>query len=434
MVRFSTVAGFHLSARALVIMAGAVALALTGVAGVCDAYYAPEIQLNSTTQGNQTEAAVGVAPTGLKLAVWVSKNEGQNEWWVRGRFFDPLDAPLGPDFTVSDSYPQYGVASPRVLPLSNGELLVIWTEESGSRLAVRRYLADGNPAGPAVTLIDYYTHAHWGWFLSPRAAVNSAGQILLVWKHGDELYDFPTSQIFTYVDAQLFDSDLSPVGARFTIAWAETTPEVVAAEVAFSSAGEFVVTRSFPSPYQILGQRRSALDGSLIAEFPVADLYGGHSYDEQGHALLASPSGLLMVVWQDPQLEIGARILAADGSPVTAPITVEYSMWNGQPAVAEFDGTLLLVWNHTIQGGGSDIHARRMAWTGELLSDVEVLNTLTAGAQSLPAAAPGLVSWESTQSPGSDTSGMCVLACFVYHIFADGFESSLTSAWSLTVP
>ena len=104
------------------------------------------------------------------------------------------------------------------------------------------------------------------------------------------------------------------------------------------------------------------------------------------------------------------------------------------------DGEFVVAWTSDGSGGSDSnsysIQGQRFDSAGEPLGDPFQVNTYTTDSQESPAVAAEadgdfVVVWQSRGSSGSDSSLMSILGQrFVTPIFADGFESGDTSAWS----
>ncbi len=172
-------------------------------------------------------------------------------------------------------------------------------------------------------------------------------------------------------------------------------------------------------------------------------------------AVGGAANGDFVVVWRsegsygsdDESYSVQGQRYDADGTPLGGQFQVNSYTTDGQysPAVGvEANGDFVVVWTSWGSYGSDDssysIQSQRYAAAGPLVGGQFQVNSYTTSSQRYPAlgvAANGdfVVVWESDGSSGSDTSDDSVQGQrFDPSIFADGFESGDTSAWSHTVP
>jgi hypothetical protein len=188
----------------------------------------------------------------------------------------------------------------------------------------------------------------------------------------------------------------------------------------------------------VFGQRLSPIGEKLGPEFQVNT---STANNQRSPAVLALPDGRFMVFWisesfrtmanqvdasgraSDPSaggmlfdIDLGARIYAADGTPLTIGYRVNSSQLicaNPTAAVAA-DGNILVAWSgrsNELQIGGPrptegwDVYARRLAPNGAPLAEEFRLNQYRLSQQYLPSAAAAgdefLVAWISFGQDGS---------------------------------
>ncbi|MDH3404478.1 MAG: hypothetical protein OEP45_12725, partial [Acidobacteriota bacterium] len=144
---------------------------------------------------------------------------------------------------------------------------------------------------------------------------------------------------------------------------------------------------------------------------------------------------------------IQAQRYAADGSPAGGEFQVNTYTTYGQyvPAVAPdgVDGFVVTWMSYGSSGTDTDlwsIQGRQFASDGTPTRDQFQVNTHTFGDQLTPAIGPWgddgfVIAWTSSSSSGTDSSGDSIQAQRYFSgLFADGFESGDTSAWSNVVP
>ncbi len=166
--------------------------------------------------------------------------------------------------------------------------------------------------------------------------------------------------------------------------------------------------------------------------------------------------GSFVVVWtswgssgsDDSERSIQGRIYNSNGIPIgpDAQVNTFTAGQQSRPDVAaDGDGNLLVVW-HSDGSSGDDDSGKsiqgRLYDSNNLPVGLDYqINTYTPSDQLAPrvdidASGRGAVAWESDGSDGGDNFGYSIQGqrFVIADIFADGFETGDTSAWSVTVP
>ena len=154
--------------------------------------------------------------------------------------------------------------------------------------------------------------------------------------------------------------------------------------------------------------------------------------------------GVLVLVLQ----LLGASSLA--GQRPVGPVGPEFQVnsyttsTQYRPSVAvDLDGDFVVIWDSRGSGGSDtsdlSIQGQRFGPAGNTLESQFQVNSYTTDNQVHPSVAVDpdgdfVVVWSSDGSSGSDTSDSSIQGQRFGALFADGFESGDTSAWSSTVP
>jgi hypothetical protein len=146
-----------------------------------------------------------------------------------------------------------------------------------------------------------------------------------------------------------------------------------------------------------------------------------------------------MVTWVD-DAEIVARRYDSSGGAVGGDFQVNSYTTGSQayPSIAvNTAGTFIVAWHGGAGLGEDDIAAQLINSAGSRVNDQFMVNTFTTEHQRDPSVAINdsglfLVVWDSRDQDG-DSHGVYG-QFFVAPIFADGFESGDTYAWSSAVP
>jgi hypothetical protein len=280
----------------------------------------------------------------------------------------------------------------KVTMLNSGGAVFVW--QGGAQGAQRIYARFMGPDGAFITGDVQVNTYSQNFQIDPDVALLADGNLIVVWasyaQDGDLL--------------GVFGQRLSPTGAKL--------------------GSEFQVNNSTAN-----NQRSPAVvalpDGRFIV-FWISESFRtmANQVDEQGRTSDPSGGGMLF------DIDLGARIYAADGAPLTFGYKINTSpiaCANPAAAVAA-DGSILVAWSgrsNELQIGGEpqvegwDVYARRLAPNGAPLQQDFRLNQYLPSQQFLPSVAASdnefLVTWISYGQDGSregiygrtiDTSGV----------------------------
>lgn len=303
-----------------------------------------EIQVNTTTIGNQSLARVDGDRPGRFVVVWVDDTRG-----IVARRFDRTGGPLSGEIEVTGSS---AAARPSVSAAADGRFVVAWlrTGSPDHQIAARRYAATGLPVGDE---FEVATFPYLGWQMRTAVEVTDDGSFLVVWADGEEVfarpYDGAGNPAAAAVQVSLldpmsfvsFDPDVGFDGAgEFRVFWSTdinleelasmtrtvTTSGTLGALTsighpscrmpAFSmtAGGDFIVTY-FPYYGENLGATRYDRDLNVLSDFVIAPNPAlSHSGTALAHG--SADSRELVAVWAEPPLDpfdrdIRARIFSA---------------------------------------------------------------------------------------------------------------------------
>ncbi len=170
--------------------------------------------------------------------------------------------------------------------------------------------------------------------------------------------------------------------------------------------------------------------------------------DQVKPAVQGLPNGQYLVVWEErsgwdgSSAGISERLLDVNGDPVGMEFVVNTTAASAQrePAIDldDIGSSAVVTWNSFGQDGSDwAIVGQRLSFDGSRLGEEFQVNTYTTERQYGSAVgSDGLgsfvVVWESRYQDG-DSFGVFGQR-FASSIFADGFETGDTSAWSSTIP
>src|SRR5207244_10430420 len=88
-----------------------------------------EVQVNSTTAGDQENARVAMSSDGTSVVVWQSQGQDGSGWGVFGQRYDSTGGPVGSEFQVNTTTAG-DQADPSVAVSVGGAFVVTWSSQS----------------------------------------------------------------------------------------------------------------------------------------------------------------------------------------------------------------------------------------------------------------------------------------------------------------
>jgi hypothetical protein len=416
----------------------------------------PEFQVNSFTPSDGQDWPEGIAfgADGRFVIVWssaASPADDTEATSIQARRFDASGAPLGPQFQVNSLTTGFQ-SSPRVVTLEDDGFLVVWSSQASGgsdadeSIQARRYDADGDAVGSEFQVNTYTT----GMQSFPDSGVDDLGRVAIVWGSNGSP---GTDQDGASVLGRLFDADLSPVGGDFQVN-AVGTGDQLTPTVARRASGGFVVAWSSQNAsdnYGIRARRFDAAGSPLGSDF----LVGSNGYPVASWPQVAADESKFVVTWHDygqsagtddSYFSIQARAFDGSGTPLGPDFQVNQTtpgyQWMSSVAMVP-DGGFVVAWTSDGSAGSDSsydsIQAREYDGAGVARGDEFQVNTYTTLSQRYPVVRSHgdgfVVAWTSLGSFGDDTSDWSAQARrYAIPLFADGFESGDTSAWSATAP
>jgi hypothetical protein len=437
-------------------------VALLGLPATAAAQLAPlggELQLNAYTTGAQSAPALAADPLGRWIAVWESDGStggDSSASSVQARRFSAALAPLAGELQVN-TYTPLSQRYPSVAAGADGGFVVAWQsagaagDASGWSVHARGFDAAGDPLGPQLQLNVYTADDQ----LLPAVAADAGGGFVVVWQSVGSAGD---DQSGRSVQLRRASGDGSPAGAELQVNTV-TEADQRRPGIAAAPGGGFVVVwesgasaGSDVGTFSVQARRFDASGDPVGPEFQV------NAYTPNGQhapAAAVAADGSFLVAWQsygsvgddESGFSIQARRFDAAGAPLGAQFQVNSHTPAHQkyPVVAaEPDGGFLVVWQSESSAGGdtslNSVQARRVDAADQPLGADLQVNGYTAMQQLAPAlaidgAGRPTVAWQSRGSGGGDTSMESVQGRrLATGLFADGFETGDTSAWSGSFP
>ncbi len=430
----------------------AFALLLSSTPAIAQHPVGEEFQVNSETLDDQQESAVSVDGSGGFVVVWRSDGPSGDGSFssIEGQRFGPDGGEVGTQFQVNTYTPDLQFL-PAVSPDGSGGFVVVWASygSSGSdnderSIQARRFDANGSPLGAdfQVNTDTFYDQS------SPAVSPDGSGGFVVAWQYYIGSYYDPVRRI----KAQRFDSEGDTVGPEFqvddpSLSYYHRLPAV--SEV---GAGGFVVVWQSDASHgtdddglSIQARRFDSGGSPAGAPFQVNSYTTG---DQEQPTVIADGAAGFVVAWRSDGSygneglldSIQAQRFDAEGDPIGAQFQVNSytSAFEARPAIApDGSGGFLVAWDSSFF---STIRAQRFDADWLPVGGEFQVNSYSTGQQLEAAVSPDgsgrlVVVWTSGGSSGSDNSGTSVQAKRVSgaEIFADGFESGDTSAWSTTI-
>ncbi len=423
-----------------------------------DSATAEDFQVNTYTSAYQLRTSVAVAADGRFVVVWESQGSSGTDSSgrsVQGQRFAADGSPAGGEFQINTSTIDYQ-RLPAVAMTADGDFVVIWhgpdsagTDQSADSIQGQRYASGGTTVGGEFQVNTYTTS---GQFV-PAVAMGADGGFVVVWH---SFGSAGTDSSALSVQGQRFAADGAAAGGEFQVNTYTTDSQRYPSVAVGGDGGFFVVwfsdgsSGTDSSSTSIQGQRYASGGTALGGEFQV-NTYTLSAQVRPSVAMAAA--GDAVVAWTSSRSDgtdfsltsIQGQRYAAGGTAAGDQFQVNTYISGSQqaPSVAvAADGDFIVMW-HSPGSSGTDssdasIQGQRYASSGLAVGGEFQVNTYTSDNQYNPSVVLDtegnfVVAWESFGSGGTDTSGYSVQRAAVAPIFADGFESGDTSAWSNSV-
>ncbi len=397
-----------------------------------------EFQVNTYTTNSQRVSSAAADNTGNFVVVWQSGAQDGSGEGIFGQRYDAAGNPLGDEFQVS-SYTTDSQSRPSVASDDVGNLVVVWQDYSrdGSDRGVfgQRYDSSGNRVGGDFQINSYTT----GIQDNPSVAADAVGNFVVAWR--SDAQDGSGFGIF----GQRYDATGDPVGGEFQIN-TYTTSAQLSPSVATDDVGNFVVAwqddSQDGSDSGIFGQRYDAAGNPLGGEFQVNSYTTG---PQRNASVEADEAGNFVIVWRsDAQDGSGRGVFGQLYDSAGTPLASEFQANShtagdqSRASVALDDvGDFVVTWTSDLQDGSANgIFGQRYDAVGNPQGTELQINSFTTDGQtgsSVTAQSAGtfVITWSSYLQDGSSDG---VFGRILSTIFADGFESGDTAAWSTVVP
>ena len=417
-----------------------------------------EFQVNTYTSNSQLFPSVASDPDGNFVVVWQSNGSSGTDtsnFSIQGQRYASDGLPIGGEFQINTS-PSNRQEFASVAVDGDGTFVVVWsstgsyeTDLFDASIQGQRYDSDGTPIGSQFQVNTYTT----GRQLFPAVAANQAG-FVVVWQDRGAT----TNPSVFDIQGQRYDANGLALGDEFQVN-TYTTSQQQSSSVAMEADGSFVVvweskgsSGTDTSEYSIQGRRYDSNGSPLGGEFQV----NTYTTDDQRVPSVAiDTAGGFVVVWQSigsggtdsAGTSIQGQRYSSDGMAIGGEFQVNTyttSYQNAARVATDPAGGFVVVWE-SFGSSGNDfslrsIQGQRYDADGVATGGEFQVNTFITNHQYRPMVATDasgtfVVVWTSIGSAGTDNSGGSIQGQrFATPLFADGFESGDTSAWSSTLP
>ncbi|HEX8386521.1 MAG TPA: hypothetical protein VF576_10070, partial [Rubricoccaceae bacterium] len=198
----------------------------------------PEFRVNTTTAGDQSAPTVAMDADGDFIVAWMSDDGSLGG--VYAQRYDAAGVPQGGEFRVN-THTTSRQQNPAVAMDADGDLVVAWESQyqdgSGFGIYVQRYSSSGEPSGPTFRANTFTSLSQ----AEPAVAANADGDFAVVWK--SQAQDLSGYGVY----AQRYNAAGVPQGGEIRVNTATAGDQQVPS-VAMDSYGDLVVTWQGPGP------------------------------------------------------------------------------------------------------------------------------------------------------------------------------------------
>ncbi|HEX8193269.1 MAG TPA: VCBS domain-containing protein, partial [Allosphingosinicella sp.] len=350
-----------------------------------------EVHAATQTAGMQGDPSMTRLAGGGFVLVWTQFEQvGDGSGFsVKGRVFDSAGAPLGGEFAVNSL--TFGLQfQPSVAAKADGGFAVVWTDSNaadgdGYSVRMQVFNAAGQKWGGELTVNS--TTA--GGQSQPVIASLSNGGVVVTWTDASQTGG-DTS--FAAVRGQVYDAGGARVGGEFLVNGTTQGNQSVPA-VAGSPGGGFVAVWTDASGlapdtsnWGVRAQIFDAAGNKVGSEFVANETTAGRQYNA---AVAVGADGRILVLWEHNDLTPGAvretrgQLFDPSGTRIGHEFTIDTYGFEAR-AVAAPGGGFLISWttaDDPLDGALTAVFAMRLGASGERLGDPFLVNAFTAGNQ-----------------------------------------------------
>jgi hypothetical protein len=366
-----------------------------------------EFQVNTHTAGDQKNVDIAVDSLGSLVVVWTSYLQDGSSNGVFAQRFDPNFSPAGEESPVNTT--TVGNQTEAAVAMdAEGNFVIAWhgpglPEQDREDIFARRFDPNGGALGDEFGVNSFTVDSQ----LYPSVAMNNDGTFAVVW----ESVNFG-AEGERAICGQLYDSNGVTLGPEFVV---NAEPSVCRyPDLAADANGNFGVVWLDDAGSNSIMVRLFDPNGLPMAETFQVNTLGFGSVTRPSIAM--DSAGYFVVTWDgDPNLaaldDIHARVYEPNGAPLGDQFLVNATIEGpqGYPQVAMSErAEFVIVWESRVDPNVNerDIFARRFNNFGEPLGDESQVNTYTEGDQRYPVVALAedgrfVTAWQSYAQDGS---------------------------------
>jgi hypothetical protein len=405
-----------------------------------------DFPVNGTSVGDQAAPAVATSDNGEFVVVWTSDGQDGDQRGIYARLYDDDATALGNEFRVNVTTAG-DQSAPAVSSTDNGHFAIAWVGPDGNGLGVfaRAYEPNGTPSSGEVAVNTTTS----GDQITAAVAISEDGDFLVVWQgpgpEGVEVF----GRLFTETGSPLtpeFQINTSDLGDQEdpSVASSDERDEFFVAWTGFDADGRGIFAQRISSAGALLGAEIGVNTTTLQDQTHPAVAASGLDLDLEDE-------NLFVVVWQGFDADgsgIFFQRFEDDGTPRGGEERANLDELGNQenPAVSADDGDgseifFVVTWQEfssdLFASRGVPILVRGRRIRGSIPTTTTAATRINASVT--PATEPEVASrsdgWFTSVWQSSDASGAGIFARqFLIPLFADGFDSGDTSAWSAAVP
>lgn len=382
---------------------------------LCSSICSAEFQVNVRTSMDQKDAAIAGDSHSCFVVVWTSYFHTPRSNEILARRFDLAGNPLGNEFQVNTTT-EGNQSEPAIAMSADANFVVVWqgphsAVETDEDIFARRFDANGAPLGDEFTVNTHTLDRQ----LSPGIGTNNAGRFVVVWE-SENILELGKRAIC----GRVYDGSGVSIVDEFVVNEEAATCRYP--DVAMESDGQFYVVWLKDSSLNSIWKRHFEADGTApYFSTKVNEAFNFTSLTEPSVAMDAT--GAFAVVWDGHpdtylQDDIYLRRYHWSGAPLHLEVRVNTykSGIQRNPSVAmSDDGQFVVLWQSetAVENRMIDIFGQRFGAQGEHIGDPITLgeqfrlNTYIFEDQRRPVVAMDnygnfVAAWESYDQDGAD--------------------------------
>ncbi|MBW4467302.1 MAG: hypothetical protein KME07_17895 [Pegethrix bostrychoides GSE-TBD4-15B] len=374
-----------------------------------------DLRVNTFVSGRQQNPDIAVGSLDSFVITWQSERQDGDGFGIFGRTYSLSGAPVASEFQVN-STTQGDQTAAAVAADGNGNFVVTWASDqaNGRGLYAQLFQSDGQRIGSEFRVNSSSSNS-FQQQSNPDVARDALGNFVVVYEsRGINNDSFGQDTSGTGIFGRRFNSTGASIGSEFRVNTITDRNQTEPA-IAMNGLGEFVVTWVGPSlgGNSIFGQRYSNTGQPIGIEFQANSQTGG---SQTSPAVAIADSGEFVVVWQgtDGDDDDGSGIYAqrydANGNPRGGEILVNDTTRGDQvtPSVAiDSGGDFTVVWSGEQNNRDTVIYGQRFFANGNRDGSEFEVNDSGSDDQINPAVVLSptsdfVVAWENQDGSNSD--------------------------------